>query len=58
MPDVFGLGRVNRIFGDVLRVIADTFEMTRDKNQTQVTRDFFGRFAMIRVTSFAISWFI
>ena len=58
MPNVFGLGCVNRIFADVLGVIADTLQMPRDKDQIQIIGDSIRSFAMIRVKSFAISWFI
>ena len=42
MPDVFRGGGVNRIFGDVGRVIADAFEMARDEHQIQIAAQLVG----------------
>jgi hypothetical protein len=36
MPDVFGSGGINRIFGNIGGVIADALEATANKNQIQV----------------------
>ena len=41
MPDVFRRGGVDRIFGDVRRVIADPLEMARDEHQIQITAQLF-----------------
>ena len=36
MANVFGSGGVNRIFGDVGGMVADAFEVTRDKHQIDI----------------------